>query len=140
MSVSIVAIRSFLTALPAVSVHDSTDDLFFFKGEEQKFPFATIVTHDDPHDAFSNLSRPGTFRLNFVTDKAAFGALFPNLRTKADLTNANLDYQALDEIFPHPVYGNMRWVSVINPNSAWRKCEELLVKAHKIRELRPNSW
>ena len=65
MGVSLVDIRSFLTVLPNVSVHDSTGDLFFFRVDEQKFPFATIVTHDDPYDGLSNLDRPGVFRLNF---------------------------------------------------------------------------
>lgn len=140
MSVSLVDIRSFLEALPAVSVHDSTEDLFFFRGDEQKFPFATIVTHDDPHDALSNLCRPGVFRLNFATDKENFATLFPELQSKATLTVAKSDYQALDVLFPHPVYGRMRWVSVINPDSIWSQCQELLVKAHQLRELRPNTW
>ncbi|WP_156892412.1 DUF6194 family protein [Salaquimonas pukyongi] len=140
MSVSLVDTRSFLTTLPDVSVHDGTDDLFFFRGDEQKFPFATIVTHDDPYDTLSNLSRPGVFRLNFATDKETFAMLFPDLQTKAALTEANLDYQALDVFFPHPVYGRMRWVSVINPDRVWSHCQELLVKAHQIRELRPNNW
>ncbi|MBO9587662.1 DUF6194 family protein [Devosia sp.] len=140
MGVSLVDIRSFLTALPDVSVHDSTDDLFFFRGDEQKFPFATVVTHDDAYDALSNLDRPGVFRLNLATDKETFAALFPDLQTRAALDEANIDYQALDVLFPHPVYGRMRWVSVINPESVWDQCQELLNKAHQIRELRPNSW
>ncbi len=140
MGVSLVDIRSFLTALPDVSVHDSADDLFFFRGDEQKFPFATVVTHDDPYDVLSKLDRPGVFRLNFATDKETFAALFPDLQTRVALDEADIDYQALDVLFPHPVYGRMRWVSVINPESVWDQCLELLNKAHQIRELRPNSW
>ncbi len=140
MSVSLVDIRSFLATLPNVSVHDSTDDLFFFRGDEQKFPFATIVTHDDPYDALSNLSRPGVFRLNFATDKETFAMLFPDLQTKVALTEANLDYQAFDVLFPHPVYVKMRWVSVVNPDMVWSQCQALLVRAHQLRELHPNSW
>jgi len=140
MSVSLVDIRSFIAALPDVSVDDSTADLFFFRGDEAKFPFATIVTHDDPYDAFSNLSRSGVFRLNFATNSQTFAKLFPGLQTKAALAEAKIDYRAHDVLFPHPVYGGARWVSVINPDSLWNRCEELLTKAHQIRELRPNSW
>lgn len=140
MGVSLVDIRSFLTVLPNVSVHDSTGDLFFFRGDEQKFPFATIVTHDDPYDGLSNLDRPGVFRLNFPTDKETFAALFPDLQTRAALDEADIDYQALDVLFPHPVYGRMRWVSVIKSERVWDQCQELLRRAHQIRELRPNSW
>jgi hypothetical protein len=141
MSVSIADIRSFIeTALEAVSVNDSTPDLFFFRGDEQKFPFATIVTHDDSYDFASALDRQGIFRLNFATDKQTFQQLFPELKTRKDLDEAGFDYQALDRLFPHPVYGRMRWVSVINPETIWPKCQELLGKAHQIRELRPNNW
>jgi hypothetical protein len=140
MSISLVDVRSFLVTLPHVSVHDSTEDLFFFRGDEQNFPFATIVTHDDPYDALSNLSRPDVFRLNFASDKETFAMLFPDFQTKAALTEANLDYQAIDVLFPHPVYGRMRWVSVINPGRVWSQCQELLVRAHQVRELRANSW
>lgn len=140
MSISPVDIRSFLETLPNVSVHDITDDLFFFRGNEQKFPFATIVTHDDPHDALSNLNRGGLFRLNFATDKETFASLFPELQTKAAFAEARLDYQALDILFPHPVYGKMRWVSAINPDRVWGQCQELLIMAHQVREFRPDSW
>lgn len=141
MSVSIADIRSFLeTALPVVSVHDSTPDLFFFQDDEQKFPFATIVTHDDPYDNASKLDREGVFRLNLVVDKQTFQELFPGLQTRTDLDDANFDYQARDMLFPHPVYGRMRWVSVINPDGVWPVCQDLLTRAHQIRELRPHSW
>lgn len=140
MSVSIAGIRKFLVStLPSVTVHDSTADLFFFTGDEQKFPFATIVTHDDPYDTASNLSREGFFRLNFATDKETFEKLFGVFTSKA-LAAADFDYQCIDQLFPHPVYGKMRWVSVINPDSTWGTCQALLAKAHGLRELRPNSW
>lgn len=140
MSMSIADIRNFLeTALPSVTVDDSTADLFFFTGEERKIPFATIVTHDTPFDSASNLTRGDLFRLNLVTDKETFEHLFGISTTKA-LDDADFDYQALDRLFPHPLYGKMRWISVIDPETVWENCQELLVKARQIRELRPNSW
>lgn len=48
---------------------------WFFSLDEKHFPnFATIVTTDE-HDAASNLSRPGVFRLNIGVDRATFEPL-----------------------------------------------------------------
>lgn len=140
MSMSIAGIRNFLeTALPSVAVDDSTTDLFFFAGEARKIPFATIVTQDSPFDSASNLKRGDLFRLNLVTDEETFEHLF-GIGTPKALDDVDFDYQALDRFFPHPLYGKMRWISVINPEAVWESCQDLLVKAHQIRELRPNSW
>lgn len=137
---SITEIRTFLLGFEGVTVHEATPDYFFFPGAEQKFPFATIVTHDDPHDSASALDREGLFRLNMPTDKATFGELFPAISSRRDLEAAVFDHRAIDTLFPHPVYGRMRWVSVINPGSTWAQCRRLLELARQMRELRPDSW
>lgn len=137
---SIADIRAFLLGFEGVSVHETSPDYFFFAGAEQKFPFATIVTHDDAYDSASALDREGVFRLNFPTDKATFAQLFPGITGRRDLEAASLDTQALDALFPHPLYGRMRWVSVINPETSWPHCRGLLELARQMRELRPDSW
>jgi hypothetical protein len=48
---------------------------FFSFDPEQKFPFATLVTTDE-HDQFSDLNRPGVYRLNVGVSKQTFQALF----------------------------------------------------------------
>lgn len=141
MAVSFAEIRSWIeNELEEVEVHDATADLYFLAAGDTKFPFATIVTHDDDYDSFSQLDRDGIYRLNFSTDKETFQSLFPKIRGKADLERANFDYAMRDSFFPHPIYGAMRWVSVVNPNSLWPECKKLLAKARNIRDLRPNSW
>jgi len=137
---TIAEIRSFLLGFEGVTVHETSPDYFFFPGAEQKFPFATIVTHDDAYDSASALDREGLFRLNFPTDKPTFGALFPAITSRKDLETAGLDYQVLDTLFPHPVYGRMRWVSVITPDRTWEQCRRLLEMARQVRELRPDNW
>lgn len=141
MKIALKEIREWIqTELEGVRVHDTTPILYFHADGDAKFPFATIVTQDDDYDSYSKLNRDGIYRLNFVTGKATFQSLFPSISGKADLQKAIFDYQALDTFFPHPVYGAMRWVCVLNPDSIWPTCKTLLARARKIRDLQPNSW
>lgn len=89
------------------------DNTFFFHAADNKFPFATIVTKDSDFDSASNLDRPGVFRLNVGVGKETFRALFG----EQEQEQADIDFTALDRLMPHPVYGKMYWVSVINPGA-----------------------
>ncbi|MBK1792928.1 hypothetical protein JHL21_00275 [Devosia sp. WQ 349] len=129
MPVSIEDIANYVAALPDVRVDDTTADVFFFKGTEQNFPFATVVTHDQPYDDQSNLDRQGLFRLNIQTDRDTFERLFPGF-DKSTSPAESFDLTAIDTLFPHPVYAKMRWVSVITPDHSWPRCQELLRTAH----------
>jgi hypothetical protein len=94
---------------------------------ERKFPFATIVTSDE-YDSFSNLSRTGVFRLNIGVSRETFRTMFP---PPAD--TAEFDFTALDRWLPHPVYGKMYWVSVLNPNAeTFEQARALLTEAYEI--------
>jgi hypothetical protein len=86
------------------------DNIFFFYDPEHMFPFATLMTND-VNDQFSNLTRPGVFRLNIGVDKETFQSLF------GDATG-EYDFTAFDTIMPHPVYGRQRWICVVNPSAA----------------------
>lgn len=101
---------------------------FFDPGEdlpkEQRFPFATLVA-SDAYDGFSDLSREGVFRLNIGLDKARFTALFGEHAAEEP------DYAALDTLMPHPVYGKMHWVCVLNPaEDTFEEIKPLLAAAH----------
>lgn len=96
----------------------SWGDRFFFYdpdgiGEEaRKFPFATIVTHDNgDFDNRSALDREGVFRLNIDVGPETFDELFP-AGTTVD------DYAELDVVIPHPVYAAYHWISILNPSRA----------------------
>jgi hypothetical protein len=110
------------------------DDTFFLYADDEKFPFATIVTKDNDFDNVSNLHRPGVFRLNVGVSKQTFQALFgaeaaPPAGGAAD---ADIDYTALDQLFPHPVYGRMHWLSVLNPSYAtFERVKPLLEEAYQ---------
>lgn len=99
----------------------ANDDYFFYYGEDKRFPFATIVTHDDEYDNASKLDREGFFRLNIGTDCESFDRMFGTVKHDKGIggyLNSGIDFTREDTIFPHPVYGNMHWISVVNPSKA----------------------
>ena len=109
---------------------------FFFGPPDDKiniFPFATLVTNDY-NDKASDLERPGVFRLKVGVSKASFLALFGKAvgRPNADgVIESGYDYTAQDQIMPHPVYGNMYWLCVLNPSPAtFEKVKPLLAEAY----------
>jgi hypothetical protein len=81
--------------------------------------FATIKEKDGQNDKASNLNRDRVFRLNFGTDKDTFEKLFgqkPSRPSKSDIIKGDYNFTKLDELMPHPVYGWMGWVCVLNPS------------------------
>lgn len=107
---------------------------FFFYDPERKFPLATLVTNDE-YDQFSNLNRPSVFRLNIGISKQTFRSLFPSQTPPRDAESdveSGYDFTALDQLMPHPVYGMMYWVCVLNPSDATFRevVQPLLVEAY----------
>jgi hypothetical protein len=102
---------------------ESTGDTFFFYDPDRMFPFATLVT-SDYNDSFSNLNRPSVFRLNIGISKQTYLSLFgprPSRQStsgEGDAGSGGYDFTALDQLMPHPVYGMMYWVCVLNPSDA----------------------
>jgi hypothetical protein len=128
------SIRQYITqTFPDVEFVEAMAASFFFVGQERMFPFATLVTTDE-HDQASNLSRPGVFRLNVGVSKETFRSLFgggPERAGEAG-TGDEHDFTALDRIMPHPVYGKMYWVCVLNPGEATlKRAQELLAEAYE---------
>ena len=107
-------------ALPEAEAVEASGNYFFFRNtdglpKDHRFPFATLVVSDE-YDHFSNLNRPGVFRLNIGLSKVAFDGLLGAAATSA--RDGTYDYTALDTFMPHPVYGKMHWVCVLNPSDA----------------------
>jgi hypothetical protein len=100
----------------------TSGNTFFFYGPDRMFPFATLVTSDD-YDQFSDLNRPSVFRLNIGISKQTFRSLFglPPSQTSSsgegEVADSGYDFTALDQVIPHPVYGRMYWVCVLNPGA-----------------------
>lgn len=120
------AIRRYITeSFGGVEVVEAMNALFFFFDPKHMFPFATLVTTDE-HDQASNLSRPGVFRLNIGVSKSTFRRIFSPSDEQSDFT-------ALDRLLPHPVYGGMYWLCVLNPSQAtFERIKPLLAEAYQM--------
>jgi hypothetical protein len=113
------------TTFPDIQIATSDDNSFYYYGPdgeipERIFPFATLVTNDR-YDQVSNLSRPDVFRLNISVSKPTFLSLFdsqPAAPGESGIIDTGHDFTVLDELLPHPVYGHLLWVCVLNPGSA----------------------
>lgn len=122
-----------------VDVVVASGDTFFFYDPgrnippDRRLPFATIVTNDT-YDRASDLDRPSVFRLNVGVSKDTYHSLF-GLETPPSGAgggaDSGLDFTALDRIMPHPVYGHMFWVCVLNPSAAtFQAVRPLLAEAY----------
>jgi hypothetical protein len=108
---------------------------------DHRFPFVTLVT-SDAFDQFSNLNRPSVFRLNIGIGKQTFRSLFCSPGPPSGQDNAaesgdtpgEYVFTALDQVMPHPVYGRMHWVCILNPSSEMfeTKVRPLLAEAYAL--------
>jgi hypothetical protein len=105
---------------------------------DRRFPFATIVTKDyGDFDSASNLNRPSVFRLNIGVSRQTYRSLFgaPAASSDADEGGeSGYDFTALDQLLPHPVYGRMYWVCILNPGAATFEAvvQPLLAEAYEL--------
>ncbi|MFK0255221.1 DUF6194 family protein [Streptomyces sp. NPDC090445] len=92
-------------------------DAFFYYAPDGRVPhhvqpYGTIVTKDQPGDTASDLDPPGRWRVNVHVDRAAFRELTGEDPRSLDRPR---DHTAADSVMPHPVYGAVGWISVVNP-------------------------
>ena len=105
------------------------DHFFYYSTDgsvpQNRQPFATIVTKDYPDDAQSQLDPDGRWRLNVDVGRAS-------LRELVGEVNGARDYSETDVILPHPVYGPLGWIAVVNPGPRTESIVlELLAAAHR---------
>lgn len=113
--------KEILSCFKDVNVTDANGDLFFMYGEDKMMPFATVVTSDNEYDNESQLNREGFFRLNIGVDKATFIHIFDGIKLKKGIgayRESGIDFTVENVIMPHPVYGAMYWLCIVNPNTS----------------------
>jgi hypothetical protein len=103
-------------------------DMFFYRSD-RKLSFATMISSDYDYDHFSNLNRPGVYRLNIGVSKQTFQSLFG-----ADDVNLNdYDFTALDVLMPHPEYAQYHFICVLSPSEeTFETIRPLLTEAYQI--------
>lgn len=107
-----------LSSFKNVNVTEANGDLFFMYDQEKMMPFATIVTSDNDFDSVSQLNREGFFRLNIGIDKASFSTTFDGIALKKGIgayVDSGIDFTAENVVMPHPIYGAMYWLCIVNP-------------------------
>ncbi|MDN5894089.1 MAG: DUF6194 family protein [Nocardioides sp.] len=74
-------------------------------------PYATIVTKHYPGEPPSSLDPADRWRVNIHVGTTTFTEL-----TGEDPRHiATRDFTVADVILPHPVYGSLGWIAVVNP-------------------------
>ena len=123
-----------LDKFDGVNVITDSGNSFFFYDPDNKIPFVTIVTNNE-YDDLSDLDRESVYRLNIGISKQTYQTLF---RTETDdgvevPHNEGYDFTTLDKLMPHPVYGRMYWVCVLNPSeTTFATVRPLLKEAYEI--------
>lgn len=94
------------------------------------FPFATIVTQDQPDfDELSRLDRAGAFRVNIQVGRERAAELLGRASAGSDIED--VDFAEADRLLPHPVYAPQGYVSVVNPGDETAELvHQLLREAH----------
>ena len=127
---------AWISALPGIEIVDDQGDHYFFADPTQpannRLPFATVMTADR-YDQFSGLDRPGVYRLNIGVRPATYRALFGPTPFPQDPAASGHDFTALDTVMPHPVYGSMFWLCVLNPSAeTFTDVQPLLEEAREV--------
>lgn len=109
------------------------DHFFYYAPDGQipqrEQPYATFVTKDYPGDTLSDLDPPGRWRLNVHVGKDTFTRLIGEGPRSAA---SGKDFSAVDVILPHPVYGPLGWVAIVNPGQRTTSAAvALLREAHE---------
>lgn len=127
-----------LQTFPGSYVQEHEGDMFYFATQDEKmFPFATIVTKDNEYDNVSQLDRGWLYRLNIGLPKKVFQEVVtvqPSWTGLGSYLESGIDFTALDEVFPHPTYGNSFWISIISPsNSSFETLKIYLDQAYHLQ-------
>lgn len=110
------------------------DHFFYYAPDgvvpQRQQPYATIVTKNYPDDRSSDLDRPGRWRLNIHVGRDAYvGLIGQRPREEPD---AELAYDAVDTVLPHPLYRTQGWIAIVNPGERTSALAlRLLGEAHR---------
>ncbi len=109
-----------------------------FYNPERRLPkgtyFLIFKDRDGANDSASGI-RPGDYRLNVGISKVAFTDRFgavPARPAASGVVQTGHDFAEPDRILPHPVYGWMCWIAILNPtHETFEEVKALLSGAYE---------
>ncbi|HQU09500.1 MAG TPA: DUF6194 family protein [Opitutales bacterium] len=121
------------------SIYTWGEKSFFYNPEnllKRGIYFCTLKEKDGANDQSSDLNRTDVFRVNFGISKPTFLNIFgimPQRPAKGTCIEGHYDFTALDTLTPHPVYGWMAWVSILNPSAySWNNIQGLVQESYQL--------
>jgi len=127
---------------PGLLKNTNWGELGLFYNPEEKLKIGiylmTFKEKDGEHDSASKLDRGGLYRLNLGISKETFIKIFGTIpkRPRAGeviTMDIEFDFTKIDTIMPHPVYGWMSWISVINPSQkTFEMLKPLIAEGYKL--------
>ena len=116
-------IAKILSKYEGLFVNENWWETWLFYNPEHKLKkgiyLLTFKEKDGKNDSSSDLNREKFYRLNLGISKETFTKLFGSIpsRPKAgEVISMSHNFSQTDTIIPHPVYGWMAWICVINPS------------------------
>jgi len=114
-----------LRDFPETEAHESWGETSLFCNPGGRFVrgayFLTLKSQDGANDRASALDRPGVFRMSFGLPHGVFEPHFgrpPARPSKGGVIEGPWDFTTQGQLMPHPVYGWMSWVCILNPSVA----------------------
>jgi hypothetical protein len=122
-----------LDTFPALIEAWNWGERSLFYNPDRQFPkdtyFLTFKERDGANDSASRI-RPGDYRLNVGISEVAFTNRFgavPARPAAGGVVQTGHDFSQRDRILPHPVYGWMCWIAILNPSyQTFEKVKPLL--------------
>lgn len=111
------------THYPGMVVNHNWGERGLFYNPEGRLPkgiyVMTFKEKDGPNDKASNVNREGVYRLNLGLSKQTYAHIFgeiPQRPPAGGIVDTGHHFHMVDKIMPHPVYGWMSWIGVLNPS------------------------
>lgn len=96
--------------------------------------FCTLKEKNGDNDKSSQLDRADVFRMSIGIGAELFEREFgarPARPAKGDVINTHHDFTVLDSLMPHPIYGWMGWVQILNPSvTSFEKLQPFIQQAY----------
>lgn len=103
----------------------------------------TVKEKDGENDSSSKLNRENVYRVNLGVYKDTFRERFdfiPKRPGKGGIVDMDYDFSATDQILPHPVYGWMGWICVLNPSEkTFEELKPLIQEAYEYAKEKYNK-